>query len=102
MVARELVHVTAANTNCWHVWVQAMVLLHVTLSCVQRFLLPVSAGRGRCLPDSLPSHLLLCLFVLCLQEEDVVRLLHSLSCAKYQILTKEPAGRTISKNDKFK
>uniref|UniRef100_A0A383WLY6 Cullin family profile domain-containing protein n=1 Tax=Tetradesmus obliquus TaxID=3088 RepID=A0A383WLY6_TETOB len=37
-----------------------------------------------------------------LQEEDVTRLLHSLSCAKYQILAKEPAGRTISKNDKFK
>jgi hypothetical protein len=36
------------------------------------------------------------------QEEDVTRLLHSLSCAKYQILAKEPAGRTISKNDKFK
>jgi cullin 1 len=38
----------------------------------------------------------------CQQEEDVTRLLHSLSCAKYQILSKEPAGRTISKNDKFK
>eukprot|EP00775_Hariotina_reticulata_P008401 gene8401-8585_t len=37
-----------------------------------------------------------------LQEEDVTRLLHSLSCAKYQILLKEPAGRTISKNDKFR
>lgn len=37
-----------------------------------------------------------------LQEEDVVRLLHSLSCAKYQILSKEPAGRSISKNDKFR
>lgn len=40
--------------------------------------------------------------LLLLQEEDVVRLLHSLSCAKYQILSKEPAGRSISKNDKFK
>jgi len=37
-----------------------------------------------------------------LQEEDVVRLLHSLSCAKYQILAKEPAGKTINKNDKFR
>lgn len=37
-----------------------------------------------------------------LQEEDVTRLLHSLSCAKYQILLKEPAGRTIGKNDKFR
>lgn len=36
------------------------------------------------------------------QEEDVVRLLHSLSCAKYQILAKEPAGKTINKNDRFK
>jgi hypothetical protein len=32
----------------------------------------------------------------------VSRLLHSLACVKYQILTKDPAGRTISKADKFK
>jgi len=36
-----------------------------------------------------------------LPEEDVSRLLHSLSCAKYKILTKDPATRTISKLDKF-
>jgi hypothetical protein len=36
-----------------------------------------------------------------MQEEDVMRLLHSLACAKYQILAKEPAGRSINKNDKF-
>ncbi len=36
-----------------------------------------------------------------LPEEDVTRLLHSLSCAKYKLLLKEPAGRTISKTDKF-
>jgi cullin 1 len=45
---------------------------------------------------------LLFFLLLNLQEEDVTRLLHSLSCAKYQILAKEPAGRTISKNDKFR
>jgi hypothetical protein len=31
----------------------------------------------------------------------VSRLLHSLACAKYQLLSKEPAGRTIAKSDKF-
>ncbi|XBJ15476.1 hypothetical protein VPH35_007366 [Triticum aestivum] len=36
-----------------------------------------------------------------LSDDDVVRLLHSLSCAKYKILSKEPAGRTISPNDSF-
>jgi hypothetical protein len=36
-----------------------------------------------------------------LPEEDVSRLLHSLSCAKYKILSKEPATKTISKTDKF-
>lgn len=32
----------------------------------------------------------------------MTRLLHSLACAKYQILTKEPGGRTISKADRFR
>ena len=36
-----------------------------------------------------------------LTHEDVVRLLHSLSCAKYKILSKEPNTRTISPNDSF-
>ena len=36
-----------------------------------------------------------------LSDDDVVRLLHSLSCAKYKILSKEPAGRTISPKDVF-
>ena len=36
-----------------------------------------------------------------LSDDDVVRLLHSLSCAKYKILTKEPANRSISPNDVF-
>ena len=31
-----------------------------------------------------------------------MRSLHSLSCAKYRVLHKEPAGKTISKNDRFK
>ncbi|KAK7284680.1 hypothetical protein RJT34_19430 [Clitoria ternatea] len=35
------------------------------------------------------------------QEDDVVRLLHSLSCAKHKILVKEPHTRTISPNDIF-
>ena len=35
-------------------------------------------------------------------DEDVMkRLLHSLSCGKYQVLLKEPAGRTINTSDKF-
>ncbi|KAM3400920.1 hypothetical protein ACQJBY_000996 [Aegilops geniculata] len=36
-----------------------------------------------------------------LSDDDVVRLLHSLSCAKYKILTKEPSNRSISPNDVF-
>ena len=36
-----------------------------------------------------------------LTHDDVVRLLHSLSCAKYKILTKEPNARTVSATDNF-
>lgn len=36
-----------------------------------------------------------------LPEEDVVRVLHSLSCGKYKILNKEPKTKTISHNDVF-
>ncbi|XP_044494153.1 cullin-1 isoform X2 [Mangifera indica] len=36
-----------------------------------------------------------------LTHEDLVRLLHSLSCAKHKILTKEPNTKTISQNDYF-
>ncbi|CAL4956644.1 unnamed protein product [Urochloa decumbens] len=36
-----------------------------------------------------------------LSEDDTVRVLHSLSCAKYKILNKEPSGRTISPKDVF-
>ncbi|KAG8067206.1 hypothetical protein GUJ93_ZPchr0005g14420 [Zizania palustris] len=36
-----------------------------------------------------------------LSDDDVVRLLHSLSCAKYKILNKEPANRSISPTDVF-
>ncbi|CAD6231357.1 unnamed protein product [Miscanthus lutarioriparius] len=36
-----------------------------------------------------------------LSEDDTVRLLHSLSCAKYKILNKEPNSRTISPKDDF-
>ena len=36
-----------------------------------------------------------------LGDDDVVRLLHSLSCAKYKILNKEPSTKTISPNDHF-
>ncbi|XP_007009824.2 PREDICTED: cullin-1 [Theobroma cacao] len=37
-----------------------------------------------------------------LTHDDLVRLLHSLSCAKYQILSKEPNTKTISQSDYFK
>lgn len=37
-----------------------------------------------------------------LADEDLMRSLHSLSCAKYKILIKEPTGKTISKTDRFK
>ncbi|KAG1338640.1 Cullin-1 [Cocos nucifera] len=36
-----------------------------------------------------------------LPNDDVIRLLHSLSCAKYKILLKEPNNRSISKHDIF-
>lgn len=36
-----------------------------------------------------------------LTDEDVVRLLHSLSCSKYKILNKEPNNKTISPTDTF-
>lgn len=36
-----------------------------------------------------------------LSDDDVVRLLHSLSCAKYKILCKEPNTKTISPTDHF-
>ncbi|GLT79422.1 hypothetical protein SLA2020_509110 [Shorea laevis] len=36
-----------------------------------------------------------------LSDDDVVRLLHSLSCAKYKILNKEPNTKTISPTDYF-
>ncbi|KAF0918054.1 hypothetical protein E2562_021744 [Oryza meyeriana var. granulata] len=36
-----------------------------------------------------------------LSDDDAVRLLHSLSCAKYKILNKEPSNRLISTNDLF-
>ncbi|KAG6398607.1 hypothetical protein SASPL_140074 [Salvia splendens] len=36
-----------------------------------------------------------------LSDDDVVRLLHSLSCAKYKILNKEPNTKTISPTDVF-
>ncbi|ONK61571.1 uncharacterized protein A4U43_C08F31360 [Asparagus officinalis] len=36
-----------------------------------------------------------------LSDDDVIRLLHSLSCAKYKILNKEPSTKSITPNDHF-
>lgn len=36
-----------------------------------------------------------------LPEEDLVRILHSLSCSKYKILGKDPPGKAPGKNDTF-
>jgi cullin 1 len=36
-----------------------------------------------------------------LTHDDLVRLLHSLSCAKYKILNKEPNTKTILPTDNF-
>lgn len=36
-----------------------------------------------------------------LSDDDIVRLLHSLSCAKYKILNKEPNTKTILSTDHF-
>lgn len=37
-----------------------------------------------------------------LPDDDVGRVLHSLSCAKYKILLKDPASKSIAKTDTFK
>ncbi|TYH58428.1 hypothetical protein ES332_D08G152700v1 [Gossypium tomentosum] len=37
-----------------------------------------------------------------LAHDDLIRLLHSLSCAKYKILNKEPSSKSISQSDSFK
>jgi cullin 1 len=37
-----------------------------------------------------------------LPDDDLQRLLHSLVCAKYKIIKKEPEGKTISKTDRFR
>ena len=34
-------------------------------------------------------------------DEDVLRLLHSLACAKYKILSKDPPTKTLTKQDSF-
>ena len=34
-------------------------------------------------------------------EEDLMRTLHSLACAKYHILNKVPEGRTVAKGDVY-
>ncbi|CAK9199261.1 unnamed protein product [Sphagnum troendelagicum] len=36
-----------------------------------------------------------------LTDEDIMRLLHSLSCAKYKILNKEPNSKAVSETDSF-
>merc|ERR1711915_736485 len=36
-----------------------------------------------------------------LTDEDIVRLLHSLACAKYKILNKEPNTKTVAQTDYF-
>lgn len=36
-----------------------------------------------------------------LPDEDIIRILHSISCGKYRILSKEPNNKTINKADVF-
>lgn len=36
-----------------------------------------------------------------LSDDDVIRLLHSLSCAKYKILNKDPNNKSLTPNDHF-
>ncbi len=36
-----------------------------------------------------------------LPDEDIIRILHSISCGKYRMLAKEPNTKTISKADNF-
>jgi len=37
-----------------------------------------------------------------LPDEDVVKLLHSLSCLKHKVLNKEPNTKTVTQSDYFK
>lgn len=37
-----------------------------------------------------------------MQEEDLVRLLHSLCLQKFKLLNKDPDNKVINKNDKFR
>ncbi len=36
-----------------------------------------------------------------LPDEDVIRILHSITCGKYRVLAKEPNNKTINKTDNF-
>ena len=76
------------------------------------FVVPISQKVNVPLPDLQASALLLfnasdklsyqeIMAQLNLSDDDVVRLLHSLSCAKYKILNKEPNTKTISHTDVF-
>ena len=40
--------------------------------------------------------------VLCMQENDAFRTLHSLACGRYKILLKSPEDKAIKKTDMFK
>ncbi len=37
-----------------------------------------------------------------LPDDDLQRLLHSLACAKYKIIKKNPDSKSIAKTDKFR
>ena len=34
-------------------------------------------------------------------EDDVIRVMHSLSCGRYKVIAKDPPGKLVNKNDTF-
>ena len=67
---------------------------NAVLNCQQAIALLLFNTSDRLSYQDIKSHLNL-------TDEDVTRLLHSLSCAKYKILNKEPNTMTISSTDIF-
>lgn len=68
--------------------------LHAVLNCVQATTLLLFNTSDRLSYQDIKS-------LLNLTDDDVTRLLHSLSCAKYKILKKEPDTETVSSTDTF-
>ncbi|KAG6472377.1 hypothetical protein ZIOFF_069837 [Zingiber officinale] len=71
-----------------------MLITSILVSCVQAAALLLFNASDRLSYSEIMTQLNL-------TDDDVIRLLHSLSCAKYKILNKEPNTKTISSTDVF-